>query len=332
MPGATVGMLLAQQRGRERSVDGLPLAERRPPVHRRAHQWMVEPDAALGDAYQSSRLGCPERLLAGLERPPGTEDDRRIAGLLGRRGKEQRLGRLRQATDPLDEDPLDAGADRQRVGKRSPPGELVGVQRRRQLEQGQRVALGDLDQARTNIRRESDWELLGEQCAGSVGVQPVEAKLVEPGRREHMEVVVAGGHQQHDPLGLETPGREGERIGRRLVQPLRVVHQADQRPLLGHLREQAQRRHADQEAVGALGSGHPEGALQGGRLRTWKPFDMVEHGPDELMQGGERQLRLRLDAGPPQHPHLLRGTIGGVGEQRRLAHTDLAANDQRTTA
>ena len=59
---------------------------------------------------------------------------------------------------------------------------------------------------------------------------------------------------------------------------------------------------------------------------------MVEDGPDELMQGGERQLRLRLDTGPPQHPHLLRGTIGRIGEQRRLAHSDLAANHQRTTA
>src|SRR5687767_3006709 len=59
---------------------------------------------------------------------------------------------------------------------------------------------------------------------------------------------------------------------------------------------------------------------------------MVEHGPDELMQGRERQLRLRFDAGPPQHLHPPGGTIGGVGEQRRLAHTNLAANHQRATA
>jgi hypothetical protein len=147
-----------------------------------------------------------------------------------------------------------------------------------------------------------------------------------------MEVVVAGGDQQHDPLGLQPPGGEGERIGRRLVEPLRVVHQADQRPLLGHLREQAQRAHTDQEAVGALGGGEPEGAPERGRLGSGKPLDMVEHGPDELMQGREGQLRLRLDAGAPQHPHVLRGAVGGIGEQRRLAHTDLAANHQRAAA
>jgi hypothetical protein len=72
--------------------------------------------------------------------------------------------------------------------------------------------------------------------------------------------------------------------------------------------------------------------LQRGRLGTWKPLDTVEHGPDELMQGRERQLRLGLDAGPPQHPHPPGGTVGGVGEQRRLADTNLAAKHQRATA
>jgi hypothetical protein len=128
VPGTTVGILLAHQRRRQRLVDGLPLAERRSPVDRRAHQRMVEPDSALGDAHQPGRLGRPERLHAEPERPPGTDDDRRVAGLLSRRGKEQRLGRLREAADPFQEHPLDPGADRQGVGKWRPPGELVGMQ------------------------------------------------------------------------------------------------------------------------------------------------------------------------------------------------------------
>jgi hypothetical protein len=112
VPGATVGMLLALQRGRERPVDGLPLVDRGRAVHRRAHQRMVEPDAALGDAHQPSRLRRLERQRAGPKRPPCAEDDRRIAGLLGRHRKQQRLGRVRQATDPFQEHLLDAGADR----------------------------------------------------------------------------------------------------------------------------------------------------------------------------------------------------------------------------
>jgi hypothetical protein len=174
--------------------------------------------------------------------------------------------------------------------------------------------------------------LLGQQVAGGAGVQPGEVQRLEAGRRERMEVVIAGGDQQHDPLGLEPSGGEGERVGRRLVEPLGIVDQADQRPLLGHLREQAQRAHTDQEPVGAFGGGEPEGALEGGRLGTWKPLDMVEHGPDELIQGREGQLRLGLDTGPPQHPHAPVGPVGGVGQQRRLAHTDLAPDHQGAAA
>jgi hypothetical protein len=196
----------------------------------------------------------------------------------------------------------------------APARELVGIQRHRQLEQRQWIALGGLDQAPTNVRREPGWELLGQQSGGGVGIQPGEVKLSEAGGRERMEVVIVGGDQQHDPFGLEPSGSEGKRVGRRLVQPLRIVHQADQWPLLGHLREQAQRAHTNQEPVGAFGGGEPEGSLQGGRLGAWKPLDMAEHRPDELMQGGERQLRLGLDAGPPQHLHRRRGTVGGVGE------------------
>ena len=111
---------------------------------------MAEPDAVFGDADQSSLLGCSERQLAGLERPPGTEDDRRIAGLLGCGRKEQRLGRLRQATDPLDEQPLDPGADRQRVGGGARPASWSAFSDAGSSRAG-RAGCGDLDQARANI-------------------------------------------------------------------------------------------------------------------------------------------------------------------------------------
>src|SRR6266508_1986837 len=202
----------------------------------------------------------------------------------------------------------------------------------RRLDQRQWIALGGLDQAVANVPREPGWESFGQQRAGGVGVQSGEPKLLETGCRERMDVVVAGGQQQHHSLRLEPPGSEGERVSRRLVQPLRIVHQADQRPLLGDLREQAQRAHTDQEAVVAVGRGEPEGASKGGRLGAWKPLDMVEHGPGELVKAGEGQLRLRLDAEPPQHAQLPRGTVGGVGEQRRLADTDLAANHECAAA
>ena len=130
MPGAPVGMLSPNNAAASALVDGPPLAERGP-----AAPPSAPADGGTGCRHlrcapvQRSRLSRTPARRSRVPAPP--EDDRRIAGLLGRRRQQQRLGRLRQATDPLDEQPLDAGADRQRVGKRSPPGELVGVQRRR---------------------------------------------------------------------------------------------------------------------------------------------------------------------------------------------------------
>jgi hypothetical protein len=128
MPGPAVGMLLATERGCERPMDCLPPVERRPPVDRRAHQRMVEPHAPLGDAQQPGRLRHPERLGVHPERPSRPQDDLRVAGLLSRRRRQQRLGRLGQAADPFEEHLLDADAGRQGVGKRRPTGELAGVQ------------------------------------------------------------------------------------------------------------------------------------------------------------------------------------------------------------
>ena len=58
-------------------------------------------------------------------------------------------------------------------------------------------------------------------------------------RREH----------DRDRLRQQPASDERERQRRRLVQPLRVVDHAEQRALLGRLREQAERRQTDQEAV-----------------------------------------------------------------------------------
>jgi len=57
------------------------------------------------------------------------------------------------------------------------------------------------------------------------------------------------GEQQRDPLGVQPPRHERQRLRRGPVQPLRIIDQARQRPARGHLRQQAQHRQADQEPV-----------------------------------------------------------------------------------
>ena len=65
-------------------------------------------------------------------------------------------------------------------------------------------------------------------------------------------------------LRQQPPGDERQRLRRGLIEPLRVVDHADQRPLLGHLGQQAQHRQADEEAIRG-------GAGAAGRTRLAAP-------------------------------------------------------------
>ena len=118
-----------------------------------------------------------------------------------------------------------------------------------------------------------------------------------------------------------------ERVRRCLIEPVRVVDQAEQRLPFGCLGEQAERRERDQEAVVATPLRQAKRATQRRRLRLRKIVDQAEHGPDDLVQGGEGKLRLRLDAATAEHAHPL-GLPARVLEQRRLAHTRVAEEHQ----
>ena len=57
----------------------------------------------------------------------------------------------------------------------------------------------------------------------------------------------AGREHQADRIRRQATGHEPEDLGRGVIQPLRVIDQADQGVLLGHLRQQAQHGQPDQE-------------------------------------------------------------------------------------
>ena len=61
---------------------------------------------------------------------------------------------------------------------------------------------------------------------------------------------------------LQAPGDEEQRVGRRFVEPLRIVDEAQQRPALGGLGEDAQHGQRDQEGLGTRAELEPERAAQ----------------------------------------------------------------------
>ena len=144
-----------------------------------------------------------------------------------------------------------------------------------------------------------------------------------------LALVARVAHREHDRhrLGQQPPRDEAEHLRRGGVEPLGVVDEAQQRPLRGHLGQQAERGQRDEEAVGRGAGRQAERDAQGGLLGLGKRVEPAEHRRAELMQPRERQLHLGLDPGDPRDAEARR-LPRAVVQERRLADARLAAEDQ----
>jgi hypothetical protein len=106
-----------------------------------------------------------------------------------------------------------------------------------------------------------------------------------------------------------------------------VLHDTEQRPLLGRGRHQSEHGESDQEPVRHLTGREAQGDIQRVLLRLRERVELVEQRRAELMDPGERQLHLRLHARDLRDAESRRMT-SGVPEQRRLSDARLASDDQ----
>jgi hypothetical protein len=110
-----------------------------------------------------------------------------------------------------------------------------------------------------------------------------------------------------------------------------VVREHEHGPRLGELSEDGKRARADEMALGRRGRREAERAAQGLRLRHGQPLERAEHGREERVQPGERELDLGLHA-----PHAEHGGVPGRGgrvlEQRRLADPRLTPEHEHAAA
>jgi hypothetical protein len=136
-----------------------------------------------------------------------------------------------------------------------------------------------------------------------------------------------GREHQRYPLRQQAAPDESEDLGGGLVQPLRVVHDAQHRLLLGDLRHEAERREGDLEPVGAVSGGEPERDAEPATLRLGQRPEAAEHRRAQLVQPGEGKLHLRLDADHAGHRETRR-LRGQLSQQFRLADPRLAPYDQ----
>ena len=80
-----------------------------------------------------------------------------------------------------------------------------------------------------------------------------------------------------------------------------VLHETEQRPLLGRGRQQAEHGESDQEPVRDVTRCEAQGDVQRVLLGLRERVELVEHWRTELMDPGERELHLRLHARDLRH-------------------------------
>ena len=160
------------------------------------------------------------------------------------------------------------------------------------------------------------------------------AKTTDRQNRESAQDVVAdprtSGAHQSDPLREKSAGDEREDLRRSIVQPLRVVDQAEKRLPIGSLGQQGQRGEPDQESIRGRPGLMPEHCRQRAALRCREPIEVIQHRRTQLVQPAVRELHFQLDAD--------RGRDAPAGttlrhevEQGALAAARLAAKDDDAT-
>ncbi len=332
--GAAV-VVLAQQLGDGPVRLDAPVA-RRAPVGGGADERVAEFEAALVESDQVVGLRRGQVRQARAELPGGGQDGAGVAGVGGGDDQQQCAGGLGEAFDAVAERLREAGG-RGAAAAGPVGGRARGGLVRRQFEQGERVAFGGGEEALPGVEGEAG-EPFTEQLRGGLVVERAEDELVEAGRGEVGGVAVADGEQHRDRFGRQAPGDEQQDVGRVGVEPVGVVHDAQDRSHRRRLGEEAEHRDADGEAVLArallvLGRGgqaqdHAQHALVG---RGERAEVAVGQGPQERLEPGEGPGVLAFDADAAEHGEV-GGGLGGGADERGFADPGLSAHDQGRSA
>ena len=248
----------------------------RGPVGGRTDERMTEPHARA-DLDQACRLGRSRRLGPDAELLGRAPQQRHVADRLRRRQQQQAPGLGRERRQLPYEALLDTAGQRHLHGQPESARDRDRLPPARQLEQRERVAAGLAEDPVPNPRVERPGDRRVQQPAGVVGDQALDHEL-----RQSLELVLVAGlaqreHQSH-PLRQQASRHERECLHGHLVEPLRVVDDADQRLLLGGVGQQAQDGQADQEAIRRRAGAQAERRVQRVALRdrqisaSWSPI------------------------------------------------------------
>ncbi len=169
-----------------------------------------------------------------------------------------------------------------------------------------------------------------QQRAGVGVVQPAQRQLGQAGQVV-VSPLLTGGEDQSQRFGEHPSRHERQRLRGDPVEPLGVVHEAEQRSPGGHVGQQPEHGQADQEPVRGRPRAHPERRGQRFRLRRREGAGVSEEGRAQLVQSRERKLHLRLGTRSPGDP--VRGdACRKMIQEGGLSDTGVAAQDEHRAA
>ena len=210
----------------------------------------------------------------------------------------------------------------------TPPASCAGVR-----EAGSSSSASGLPPAMSRRRARTSGSIrCREQLRRGRGLEAADPQLGQRRQGQSPGVPVAGGQQQRDALRVEPPCDGQQHVGGGAVEPLRVVDHAEHAAAVGDVGQQRERRQRDEERVVDRAVGEAERAPHRRSLRAGQAVEAVEHGAQQLVQAGERQVGLRLQANRLEHGHVLAGGRDGVTQQRGFADPRLAAQDEHVAA
>lgn len=213
-------------------------------------------------------------------------------------------------------------ADRKRLGQRHRAAELVGRETTGRLHDGQRVpaGLGNETSRDGSVHGQADRQV--EELVCRLTGKALDAQL-----RERFEVrleLIRFPHseEQPDAIGQKSARDEREEVVRLIVEPLGVIDDAENGSDLGRLREQRERREADEERIGRGARYQSESHAQRTVLRSRKTVQSRQERQEQLMRGGEAEMALRLNRHNSDDLHVTR-LLYRIVQQRRLSDPGL---------
>ncbi len=164
-----------------------------------------------------------------------------------------------------------------------------------------------------------------EELLGGLLIQRVHWQYGQGGGVEARGYVGAQADDEPDGAAGEPASHESAHLGAGGVQPLAVVEHEEQGFVRRGEREQVEHGDAEGHDRGGCALIPAEDDVEHSPVHVVQAIDVGQQRVQELVQTGERELRLGLDPGRADHPVVLAGRqLGGMVQQGALADARLA--------